>query len=289
MVGVRGAATRAVPHALQISAGLYDRNFFQHSKRPATVLFKKTSVSYFKRHTPSHEIVRASTTFSSVTDTKLKKEKASTTVSTEEVCDVLETCDTPHVSIYTPEDSSVAAVIPVNELGGRAPAIAEHSEPPESPKSPHVDEENRPKEEAPVLMAQGLLFINLASMLFGTSSVMIKSSTAADLPAEYILPLRFSIAALCFAPQIAKALKDEKMREAGLVSGFWLFVGYVLQAYGLETTSAARGSFCLAFTVLAVPLILGTGGRKIEKSQWIASAVALGGEYTSHSCPLCVL
>jgi len=273
------AATRAVQTAFQISARLSVPARFQQSKtRTVTKSLRKSNDWYIKRHRGSPETFKAATicTMSNTKPTKQTAASAGRSSNAEvlEVCEVVETCETPHVSTLPQEEPVVLNVIPVDEV----PDIAPPRE--ETPKEKPLPDEDTPGEDSDdssIMMAQGLLFINLASMLFGTSSVMIKSSNAADLPAEYILPLRFTLAAVCFAPQIIKAFKNEKMREAGLVSGFWLFVGYALQAYGLETTSAARGSFCLAFTVLAVPLILGAGGRKIEKAQWIASVVALGG------------
>jgi len=131
----------------------------------------------------------------------------------------------------------------------------------------------------PMPLTQGLLYVNLTALLFGTSAVLIKSASETDMPPEYTLPLRFTIAALCFAPQIVRGLKDARIRDAGVKAGFWLFIGYALQAVGLQSTTAARGSFALAFTVIAIPLLLPLvePGRKIENSQWAASVIALTG------------
>jgi drug/metabolite transporter (DMT)-like permease len=68
----------------------------------------------------------------------------------------------------------------------------------------------------PMPLTQGLLYVNLTALLFGTSAVLIKSASETDMPPEYTLPLRFTIAALCFAPQIVRGLKDARIRDAGV-------------------------------------------------------------------------
>ena len=53
--------------------------------------------------------------------------------------------------------------------------------------------------------------------------------------------------------------------------------GYILQAIGLETTTAAHGSFTGTIMVLIVPVLVGLSGRKISNTTWIASLIALFG------------
>lgn len=50
-----------------------------------------------------------------------------------------------------------------------------------------------------------------------------------------------------------------------------------MQAIGLETTTAAHGSFTGTVMVLIVPLLVGLSGRKVSKTTWVASIVALIG------------
>ena len=51
----------------------------------------------------------------------------------------------------------------------------------------------------------------------------------------------------------------------------------MLQAEGLEHTTAARGAFTGTFTVLIVPILVGLSGRRVPWSTWAAAAVALTG------------
>ena len=66
--------------------------------------------------------------------------------------------------------------------------------------------------------------------------------------------------------------------QAGAELGLWLFGGYILQALGLETTTAAHGSFTGTIMVLIVPVLVGLSGRKVANSTWIGALVALFGE-----------
>lgn len=47
--------------------------------------------------------------------------------------------------------------------------------------------------------------------------------------------------------------------------------GYLLQAYGLEMTTAARGAFTSTFTVVAVPLLVGLSGRHVAWQTWASA------------------
>ena len=54
--------------------------------------------------------------------------------------------------------------------------------------------------------------------------------------------------------------------------------GYILQAWGLEYTTAGRAAFTFTFTVLAVPILASFTGRKVPITTWLAAAIALAGE-----------
>ena len=58
--------------------------------------------------------------------------------------------------------------------------------------------------------------------------------------------------------------------------------GYILQAIGLESTTAAHGSFTGTIMVLIVPLLVGLSGRKVATKTWLAAFVALVGMFAIH-------
>ena len=54
--------------------------------------------------------------------------------------------------------------------------------------------------------------------------------------------------------------------------------GYILQAWGLQYTTAGRAAFTFTFTVLAVPILASFTGRKVPATTWLAAAIALAGK-----------
>ena len=107
--------------------------------------------------------------------------------------------------------------------------------------------------------------------------VVIKLAEA-DMSPATLSALRFGIAALCFAPAAFRGAGKPQLHATALELGCWLFGGYMLQAWGLEYTTASRGAFTGTFTVLAVPMLVGLSGRRVPWSTWAAAAVALTGE-----------
>lgn len=61
--------------------------------------------------------------------------------------------------------------------------------------------------------------------------------------------VRFVLAAIPFIPFVLKARDDVQTRNAGIELGFWVSLGYLLQALGLQTSGAGRASFLTMFTV----------------------------------------
>lgn len=61
--------------------------------------------------------------------------------------------------------------------------------------------------------------------------------------------VRFSLAAIPFIPSLFRGWKDSSTRNAGIELGFWVSLGYLMQALGLQTSDAGRASFISMFTV----------------------------------------
>lgn len=66
---------------------------------------------------------------------------------------------------------------------------------------------------------------------------------------EAFMVVRFVVAAIPFLPFVFRARDDSDTRKAGLELGFWVSLGYILQALGLLTSDAGRASFLCMFTV----------------------------------------
>jgi drug/metabolite transporter (DMT)-like permease len=115
----------------------------------------------------------------------------------------------------------------------------------------------------------------VVTLLWGSQHAVIKSALASspDYPGVFNL-LRFGLASLCFWPWTPSVLPPslgtcsengdeglnaaEKERQglwrAGAELGIWMFLGFALQAVGLQFTSASRSGFLLYLNVKLVPL-----------------------------------
>jgi hypothetical protein len=67
-------------------------------------------------------------------------------------------------------------------------------------------------------------------------------------PAAFTV-VRFALSAIPFIPFVFQARGDVHIRNAGIELGFWVSLGYLMQALGLLTSDAGRASFLSMFTV----------------------------------------
>ncbi|KAJ8600856.1 hypothetical protein CTAYLR_008210 [Chrysophaeum taylorii] len=91
---------------------------------------------------------------------------------------------------------------------------------------------------------------------------------------EALTALRFSVAAACLAPF---APRDPETWRAGAELGVWSFLGFALQAVGLETTTATRSAFLLYLNVKLVPVVGLARGKRASIGVWASAACALCG------------
>lgn len=61
--------------------------------------------------------------------------------------------------------------------------------------------------------------------------------------------VRFTMSAIPFIPLVLRARGDVRTRNAGIELGFWVSLGYLMQALGLLTSDSGRASFLSMFTV----------------------------------------
>lgn len=85
---------------------------------------------------------------------------------------------------------------------------------------------------------------------------VVKEVEAIMDPATFTV-VRFAMSAIPFIPFVWQARGDVRIRNAGIELGFWVSLGYLMQALGLLTSDAGRASFISMFTVsfLADPLL----------------------------------
>lgn len=62
--------------------------------------------------------------------------------------------------------------------------------------------------------------------------------------------VRFVMTAIPFVPLVLDKWDDVEIRDAGIELGFWVSLGYLMQAFGLITSDAGRASFISMLTVI---------------------------------------
>lgn len=81
------------------------------------------------------------------------------------------------------------------------------------------------------------------------------------------------------ADKRAVANKPHDVVLGGFLCGFFLFLGFVTQQYGMMTTTVSKAGFITAFYVVLVPLLGLFLGRRIGWRIWVAVALAVAGLY----------
>lgn len=119
----------------------------------------------------------------------------------------------------------------------------------------------------------GIVLLLLVTLIWGTTFAVIKESIASVPPALF-LALRFSVAALV----MAWIRPVRGIFWWGLLLGVVMFVSYGSQTVGLLYTTASKGAFITALSVVLVPMLTGLINRAwLPLRVWIAAGLALAG------------
>lgn len=127
---------------------------------------------------------------------------------------------------------------------------------------------------------RGVVFMNLAALLFGSNQVVIKQVTDTGLDDFTQMFLRFGIASFMLLPFVWKGARSPQggqMAAASFQLGTLLAVGYLLQIIGIDGTTAARGALTSTFTVLSVPVFANLSGQRVPWYTWPASLMGVFG------------
>ena len=127
---------------------------------------------------------------------------------------------------------------------------------------------------------KGVLFMNLAALLFGSNQVVIKQVTDTGLDDFTQMFLRFGIASFMLLPFVYKGVRSPQgtqMAAASFQLGSLLAIGYLLQIIGIDGTTAARGALTSTFTVLSVPVFANLSGQRVPWYTWPASLMGVVG------------
>lgn len=104
------------------------------------------------------------------------------------------------------------------------------------------------------------LALGLVALVWGTTFVVVKQALT-GISTVYFLALRFSLASVCMLAMFWPAFRRSSFREIGLglrggaLAGIFLWLGYILQTFGLKYTSAGKSGFITGFYIVLVPLL----------------------------------
>lgn len=124
----------------------------------------------------------------------------------------------------------------------------------------------------------GLLFVTI---IWGLTFVLVKAALN-DAPPFSFAALRFGLATLITLLIVNKNIITITKNEiiGGILCGFFLFLGYAFQNFGLMNTTATKSAFITSVSVLIVPFILvAMDIQKVKLRIWLAVVLATFGLY----------
>lgn len=131
--------------------------------------------------------------------------------------------------------------------------------------------------------------LNVVTLVYASSIPVVKEVEAIVDPASFTV-VRFALSAIPFIPFLLQSQNDIHTRNAGIELGFWVSLGYLMQALGLLTSDAGRASFLSMLTVIVVPLLDGMLGAVVPARTWFAALMSVLGVamLESSGSPPCV-
>ncbi|KAK1416057.1 hypothetical protein QVD17_31845 [Tagetes erecta] len=123
---------------------------------------------------------------------------------------------------------------------------------------------------------RSILLLNVITLVYASDIPVLKEVEAGMDPAAFTA-VRFVVSAIPFLPFAWRGWGDVQTRNSGIELGFWVSLGYLMQAFGLLTSDAGRASFISMFTVIVVPLIDGMLGAVIPARTWFGALMSVIG------------
>ncbi|KAI3466978.1 hypothetical protein Pfo_023641 [Paulownia fortunei] len=123
---------------------------------------------------------------------------------------------------------------------------------------------------------RSIILLNVITIIYASNIPVVKEVEAIIDPEAFTV-VRFAVAAIPCIPIVFQARHDAQTRNAGIELGFWVSLGYILQALGLLTSDAGRASFISMFTVIVVPLIDAMLGSAIPARTWFGALMSILG------------
>ncbi|GFS34402.1 hypothetical protein Acr_00g0033840 [Actinidia rufa] len=123
---------------------------------------------------------------------------------------------------------------------------------------------------------RSIILLNVITVVYASNIPVVKEVEATTDPAVFSV-VRFAMSAIPFIPFVLREQGNSQTRNAGVELGFWVSLGYLMQALGLLTSDAGRASFMSTFTVVVVPLLDGMLGAIIPARTWFGALTSVLG------------
>jgi drug/metabolite transporter (DMT)-like permease len=107
---------------------------------------------------------------------------------------------------------------------------------------------------------QADLALAVVALIWGATFIVVKRALL-EISTMYFLSVRFGLASLCMLVIFAAAFRRMDARSmgrgfrGGAIAGIFLWLGYMLQTFGLKYTSAGNSGFLTGMYIVLVPLI----------------------------------
>ena len=121
----------------------------------------------------------------------------------------------------------------------------------------------------------------LVTIIWGITFVLVKQALNDAAPFSFAT-LRFGLATILTMALINRKLLQLTKIEiiGGIICGFFLFLGYSFQNFGLMNTTASKSAFITSISVLLVPILLIIFKlQQVQVRIWIAVLIATVGLY----------
>ncbi|KAM3319963.1 hypothetical protein P3S67_007163 [Capsicum chacoense] len=135
---------------------------------------------------------------------------------------------------------------------------------------------------------RSIILLNVTTMIYASNIPVVKEIGGVVDPGIFNV-VRFASAAIPFIPFVLRT-NDTRTRNTGIELGFWVSLGYLMQAIGLLTSDAGRASFLSMLTIVVVPLLDGMLGSVIPARTWFGALMSMFGVVMleSSGSPPCV-
>jgi drug/metabolite transporter (DMT)-like permease len=119
-----------------------------------------------------------------------------------------------------------------------------------------------------------ILLLVGTTLVWGTTFPLLKNAVTTLSPAILVCS-RFSIGALVLLP-FCRHFNVRLLRDGAILGGV-IYLSFVTQVIGLQTTSSNRSAFITSLNVIMVPLLGFLLGRSLSRRVWVSAGLALTG------------